>query len=111
MVMTTLRRQKHADFCEFEVSLIFKSSSRTAKAMQENPVSTKQSKAETTLHKAFPSPALGALCLFLQAGMLAEVLEADSLVLRKKPEYLEVLGSLPLVDPGQVCLFVSLFPC
>ena len=54
---------------------------------------------------------LGALCLFLQAGMLAEVLEADSLALRKKPEYLEVLGSLPLVDPGQVCLFVSLFPC
>ena len=45
MVMTTLRRQKQADFCEFEASLIFKSSSRIAKAMQKNPVSTKQSKA------------------------------------------------------------------
>jgi hypothetical protein len=99
------------DLCKFEDSLIYRASSKTARATQRNPVSTKQSKAETTLHKAFPSPALGALCLFLQAGMLAEVLEADSLALRKKPEYLEVLGSLPLVDPGQVCLFVSLFPC
>ena len=38
-----LRRQRQADLCEFEVSLVYKVNSRTAKAIKRNPVS-KQTK-------------------------------------------------------------------
>ena len=34
-----LRRQRQIDLCEFEASLIYKASSRTAMAIQKNPVS------------------------------------------------------------------------
>lgn len=52
--------------CKFEDSLVYRASS-----------------GQPGLHKASPSPAFGALCLSLQAGMLAEVLEAGSPELRK----------------------------
>jgi hypothetical protein len=43
-----LGRQKHAELCEFKASLVYRASSRTAKAPQRNPVSkqnkTKQNK-------------------------------------------------------------------
>jgi hypothetical protein len=33
-------RQRQADLCEFEASLVYRVSSKTAKAVQRNPVST-----------------------------------------------------------------------
>ena len=36
------RRQRQTDLCEFEVSLVYKTSSRTAKATQRNLVSKKK---------------------------------------------------------------------
>jgi hypothetical protein len=42
-LIPALRRQKQADLCKFETSLIYKESSRTARATQRNPVS-KQNK-------------------------------------------------------------------
>ena len=35
----TLRRQKQVDLCEFKVSLLYRGSSRTARAIQRSPVS------------------------------------------------------------------------
>jgi hypothetical protein len=35
-------KQRQADFCEFKASLVYRASSRTAKATQRNPVSKKQ---------------------------------------------------------------------
>jgi hypothetical protein len=35
---TALRRQTQADVCEFKDSLVYKASSRTARAAQRNPV-------------------------------------------------------------------------
>jgi hypothetical protein len=35
-------RQRQADICEFEASLVYRASSRTAKATQRNPVSKKK---------------------------------------------------------------------
>ena len=40
----TLRRQKQADLYEFEANLVHKVSSRTAEAIQGNPVSKKNQK-------------------------------------------------------------------
>ena len=37
--ITTSRRQRQADACEFEASLVYRVSSRTARATQRNPVS------------------------------------------------------------------------
>jgi len=37
-LMPALRRQKQADLCEFQASLVYRSSSRTAKATQRNLV-------------------------------------------------------------------------
>jgi hypothetical protein len=38
-LIPALRRQRQADLCEFEASLVYRSSSTTAKATQRNPVS------------------------------------------------------------------------
>jgi hypothetical protein len=38
-LIPALGRQRQADFSEFKASLIYKVSSRTAKAIQRNPVS------------------------------------------------------------------------
>jgi hypothetical protein len=38
MLIPTLRRQRQADFCEFEASLVYKSNSRKVRATQRNPV-------------------------------------------------------------------------
>jgi hypothetical protein len=38
-LIPALRRQRQVDLCEFEVSLIYRVSSRKAKATQRNPVS------------------------------------------------------------------------
>ena len=35
----TLRRQKQVDLCKFKVSLVYRGSSRTARAIQRSPVS------------------------------------------------------------------------
>ena len=35
----TLRRQRQAELCEFEASLVYRASSRTARTTQRNPVS------------------------------------------------------------------------
>jgi hypothetical protein len=42
--MLALRRQRQMDLCEFKVSLVYKVSSRTARATQRNPVSKKKKK-------------------------------------------------------------------
>jgi hypothetical protein len=39
-----LQRQKQVDLCNFKASLVYKTSSRTAKATQINPVSTNKQK-------------------------------------------------------------------
>jgi hypothetical protein len=42
-LILVLRRQRQADLCEFEVSQVYKVSSRTARAItQRNPVSRNQ---------------------------------------------------------------------
>ena len=49
-MIPALGRQKQADLCEFEASLVYKASSRTARAIQRNPVlenKTKQNKTQT----------------------------------------------------------------
>ena len=38
-LIPALRRQTQADLCEFEASLVYRVSSRTARAAQRNPVS------------------------------------------------------------------------
>ena len=38
----SIGRQRQADLCEFEASLVYRASSRTARATQRNPVSKKQ---------------------------------------------------------------------
>jgi len=40
-LIPALRRQRQADHCEFEASLVYRMSSRIAKATQRNPVSRK----------------------------------------------------------------------
>jgi hypothetical protein len=44
--MLALRRKRQGDLCEFEVSLVCRASSRTARTIQRNPISnkTKQNK-------------------------------------------------------------------
>jgi hypothetical protein len=42
VALPALGRQKQADLCEFEASLIYRVSSRTARAIHRNPVSKKQ---------------------------------------------------------------------
>ena len=47
-VIPALERQRQVDFCEFEASLVYKASSRIAKATQRNPVSkNKQTNKQT----------------------------------------------------------------
>ena len=41
-LIPVLGRQRQEDICEFEVSLVYRVSSRTAKATQRNPVSTEK---------------------------------------------------------------------
>ena len=44
-LIPALRRQKQADLCEFEASLVYRASSRTVKTdTQRNPVSKNQKK-------------------------------------------------------------------
>jgi hypothetical protein len=47
-VVAALERQKQVD-SEFEASLVYKVSSRTARAIQRNPVSRKKKKKKTFL--------------------------------------------------------------
>jgi hypothetical protein len=42
--LSSQQRQRQADLCEFETSLIYRMSSRTARATQRNPVSRKKIK-------------------------------------------------------------------
>ena len=42
VALPALGRQKQADLCEFEASLIYRVSSRTARAIHRNPVSKKK---------------------------------------------------------------------
>jgi hypothetical protein len=42
-LIPALRRQRQADLCEFEASLVYRVSSRTSRAIQRNSVSDKQS--------------------------------------------------------------------
>jgi hypothetical protein len=42
MTFTSTQEQRHADLCEFEASLVYTVSSRTARTTQRNPVSKKQ---------------------------------------------------------------------
>jgi hypothetical protein len=44
LLILALWRQTQVDFCEFEASLVYKVSSRTARATQRNPVSKNQKK-------------------------------------------------------------------
>ena len=37
-LIPALRRQRQVDLCEFEASLVYRVSSRTARATQRNPV-------------------------------------------------------------------------
>ena len=37
-LIPALGRQRQADFCEFEASLVYRASSKTARATQRNPV-------------------------------------------------------------------------
>jgi hypothetical protein len=46
-LISALRRQRQADLYEFKVSLVYKVSSRTAKATQRNPVSNRQTDRQT----------------------------------------------------------------
>jgi hypothetical protein len=46
--MPALKRQKQEDLCKFEASLVYKVSSRTARATQRNPVSKRHSKTKTS---------------------------------------------------------------
>ena len=41
-LIPALRRQRQADLCEFKSSLIYRASSRAARATQRNPVLKKQ---------------------------------------------------------------------
>ena len=41
-LISARRRQRQADLCELEVSLVYRVSSRTARATQRNPVSKKE---------------------------------------------------------------------
>ena len=43
-LIPVLKRQMHADLCEFEVSLVYIESSRRARAKQRNPVLKDQKK-------------------------------------------------------------------
>jgi hypothetical protein len=49
LLVTALGRQRQADFCKFEVSLVYKVSSRTTRAdIQRNPILRKQNKTKQT---------------------------------------------------------------
>jgi hypothetical protein len=58
LVIPALRRQRQVDLCKFKASLVYRVSSRTARATQKNPVSTntkqnktKQQQQQQTYHK------------------------------------------------------------
>jgi hypothetical protein len=44
LLILGLRKQRQVDFCEFEANLVYRASSRTAKATERNHVSKKQNK-------------------------------------------------------------------
>jgi hypothetical protein len=48
LLITALRRQRQADLCKFEVHLVYRGSSRTARAIQRNPVSKNQKNKKQT---------------------------------------------------------------
>ena len=57
LLILALRRQKQVDLCEFEASLTYKVSSRTARAVTEgNPVSKKTKNKTTTTTKKPKKP-------------------------------------------------------
>ena len=51
-LIPALRRQRHADLCEFEVNLVYRASSRTANATERTPVSTIQKEVADILFKS-----------------------------------------------------------
>ena len=59
MIPALWRQKKQMDLSEFEASLVYRVSSRTAKATQKNPVSknkTKQNKNKPTNNQTNPQP-------------------------------------------------------
>jgi hypothetical protein len=42
LLIPALGRKKQANFCEFEVSLVYRGDFRTARAIKRNPVSKKK---------------------------------------------------------------------
>ena len=50
-LIPALGKQRQVDLCEFEASLVYRASSRTARAIQRNPVSKKQNKANNNKKK------------------------------------------------------------
>ena len=51
-LIPALRKQKQVDLCEFEVSLVYIASSRTARAIEGDPVSKNKTKQNKTTQKA-----------------------------------------------------------
>ena len=47
-LIPALRRQRQVDLCELEASLVYRVSSRTARAIQRNPVLKKKTKQNKT---------------------------------------------------------------
>jgi hypothetical protein len=43
-LVPTLRKQRQADLCEFQASMVYRVSSKTARVTQWDPVSKKQNK-------------------------------------------------------------------
>ena len=50
-LIPALERQRQIDLCEFEISLVHRVSSRTARVSQRNPVSKKQTSPNKTKQK------------------------------------------------------------
>jgi hypothetical protein len=70
-LISALGRQRQADFCEFEASLVFRVCSTTARATQRYPDSQKQTNKDginslvwkiSTLHNVFRKYCHGATC-------------------------------------------------
>ena len=61
----TLRRQRQGDPCEFEASLVYRVSSRTARATQRNPVLKKQTGKKQNKTKQKPTEFLPDLVILL----------------------------------------------
>jgi hypothetical protein len=69
VVVPALGRQRQEDLCEFEASLVYRVSSRTARATQRNPVLNKQ-----TNNKQFVRPTeLALVALAKEPGLTPDI--------------------------------------